>query len=149
MHLILTKTNFQKVLLENCINIFCIIIVLFLLGKILNNKTRFVDILNTALIYRLPIYLASVFAYILLPKSFLEKTLGKIENQDNIFDNSTEIITTGLFAFLILLLVTYAIVLLVYGFKTATNTKKWHHFVLFGLFILIAEGLSKYLIAQL
>lgn len=144
MHIV-EKTTFSKVAIENTINVATITILLFVLGKILNSKTRFIDILNTSLWYRFPLYLSPILATLLLPKDLNEKLLKGA----NILENQTELILTALFAIITLLIVAYNITLLVYGFKTATNTKKWQHFVLMGLTILIAEFVSKYILSQL
>lgn len=143
MH-ILEKTTFSKVAIENTINIATITILLFSLGKFFNSKTRFIDILNTSLWYRFPLYFSPILATLLLPKNLNEK----LTKGANLLENQTELILTGIFAILTLLIIAYNITLLVYGFKTATNTKKWQHFALMGLTILIAEIVSKYIFFQ-
>ena len=144
MHII-EETTLIKVTIENTVNISTITLLLFVLGKIVNPKTRFIDILNTCLWHRFPLYFGAILSIILLPKNLNEKLLKGA----NIMENPSVLVLTVIFGILILLIAAYSIILLVYGFKTATNTKKWQHFVFFGITILIAEIISKYIFYKL
>jgi Yip1 domain len=148
VHLV-DKTFFTNTLSENAINLVTITLLLFLLGKYLNSKTRIIDIINMALWYRLPIYASALLAFLLLPKDLNEKIVKNVEHPEKIFGETFDIIMAALFAMASLLLITYSIVLLTNGFKTATNTKKWQHFVAFGFAILIAEGISQFILLKL
>ena len=50
------KVSFWQVTRENAINIAVITVLLFVFGKIINGKTRFIDILNSVLVFRIPFY---------------------------------------------------------------------------------------------
>lgn len=147
MHLI-HQTSLKRVLVENSINISTITITLFILGKILNAKTRIIDILTTGLWYRFPIYLTSLFSVFFLPKNLTERVSKNVGSPEKIFEQPLEIFSILIFGLGSLVLVVYAIVLLTNGFKTATNTKKWQHFVAFGFAILLAEGISQIIIRK-
>ena len=148
VHLV-DQTTFTTSLIENAVNIATITLLLLLLGKYLNPKTRLIDILNTSFWYRLPIYTSALLTFLLLPKDLNDKIAKNIEHPEKIFGETFDIIMVALFAIASLLLITYSIVLLTNGFKTATNTKKWQHFVAFGCAILIAEGISQFIIFKL
>ena len=148
MHLI-NQTSLKRVLIENSINISTISITLFILGKILNAKTRTIDILSTGLWYRLPIYLVSLMSVFFLPKNLAESVSKNAGSPEKIFDQPLEILSLATFALGSLVFIAYSIVLLTNGFKTATNTKKWQHFVAFGFAILIAEAISHIIISKL
>ncbi|WP_428224014.1 YIP1 family protein [Flavobacterium sp.] len=148
MHLI-KDSNLATVGAENAINISIVTILLFALGKYFNSKTRFIDILNTAFWYRFPIYIVAVLSYLLIPKNIEERIVKNLKTPENIFTNPLEIIMSLVLGIAIMLCLTYSIVLLVNGFKTATNTKKWQHWVAFGFIILITEGITQFLIKQL
>ncbi|HKX85460.1 MAG TPA: YIP1 family protein [Flavobacterium sp.] len=145
MHLI-DDSKLLTVTLENLIDISVVTALLFALGKYLNTKTRFVDILNTAFWYRLPIYIVALLSYIILPSDFNDRVKKNINTPEKIFSNPIEIITSALLGVVILLCLAYAIVLLVNGFKTATNTKKWQHWAAFGFALLVSEGITQFLI---
>lgn len=145
MHLI-DNGNLLTVTLENLINISVVTFLFFGLGKYFNSKTRFIDILNTAFWYRLPIYIVAFLSYLILPSNFNDKVAKNIHTPEKLFLNPIEIIMSVLLGISILLCLAHAIVLLVNGFKTATNTKKWQHWVAFGFVILISEGITQYLI---
>lgn len=136
------QTTLSKTTVENIINILTISIVLFITGKILNAKTRIIDIINTALWYRLPLYICSIFGLILIPKKINKNFLKNIKKPEQIFENEANIILILVFGIIILLLLAYCITLLTNGFKTATNIKRGQHFVVFAFSILIAEILS-------
>lgn len=140
MHLVINVT-LQQVVLDNLINIFCLFIFLFGVANFVNQKTRFVDILNTILISRIAIYV-----FVLLPKPSNEVmkniAIGNI-NQVNDFDIFL-LTTISVFA---LLGIVWHIILLYNGFKTASNAKKILPIILFAASILLAEVLSKFLIS--
>lgn len=137
------------VFLENFINISTITLLLFGLGKYFNTKTRFIDILNTAFWYRYPIYILSLLSSFMIPEKINEKFQKNIDHPKDIFETNFEMMLGLLFGLITLLTLAYTIVLLVNGFKTATNTKKWQHWVAFGFTILISEGITQFLIKQL
>lgn len=137
--------NLKQPLLQNLINVTTVSILLFITGKSINKKTRIIDILNTALWYRFPLYLISLLSYVLIPSTILNELI-KHDKDNKIIEsisNQAILLTFGLF---VLLFAAYSIVLMTYGFKTSTNTKKWQHWVYFGFTILISEGVSKYFI---
>ena len=145
MHLI-ENCKLPTVALENLINISIVTVLFFPLGKYFNSKTRFIDILNTAFWYRFPIYIVAILSYFLLPSDFNSKVTKNINSPEKLFSTPAEMIVSAVLGISILLSITYAIVLFVNGFKTATNTKKWQHWVAFGFMILISEGITQYLI---
>src|SRR5690625_4846953 len=55
MHFV-PSTSFYQVLIDNAINIFCLVLFLFLSAKYINNKTRLIDILTAAMVARIPYY---------------------------------------------------------------------------------------------
>lgn len=148
MHLI-EDSKLLTVLFENTINISIVTLVFFALGNYFNAKTRFIDLLNTAFWYRLPLYITAFLSYILLPKNLEERIAKNVKTPENIFTNPLEIIMSVVLGITILLCLAYAIVLLVSGFKTATNIKKWQHWVAFGFAILVTEGMTQFLIRQI
>lgn len=114
------------------------IAVLFILGKILNRKTRIIDIINTVLISQL----------ILIPLQCFGNTSSIRLAGQNIIKYESD--PSGTFPFLDFLLMisitTFSITILIYsfalfynGFKTATNIKKWQHIVLFCLVSMISS----------
>lgn len=143
------KISLSKLILENAINVICVFVLLFIFGKIINPKTRWIDILNASLLYRIPIYI-SVFFTALPVFNHLSKMVQ--ENQGNLTQfpfSAIDLVQILVASMLIMLLFVYAIVLLVNGFKTATNTKKWQHFVVFTFLLIIAEIISKILMINM
>lgn len=137
------ETTFLIALKENSLHVVLVTVLLFVFGKIINKRTRFIDILNAGLLFRVPFYLMSllmIFPFLQSIDDEIKKNpeaVGKLSFKP--FDLVMIILIT---CFLIALLV-YSIALLFNGFKTATNAKKPLHYVVFGVIILFAEILSR------
>ena len=142
------ENTFSHVVLENVINGMVMTIFLFALGKIINNKTRFIDALNTAFIARVPIYLVALltnFSVFDRVEKEIERNTGNLEI---LTFQPVDLALITILSFLMLLLLAYTIILLVNGFKIASYPKKWFHYLLLGIVILVVESLTKYLIYQ-
>ncbi|WP_310554531.1 YIP1 family protein [Flavobacterium sp.] len=140
----LIKTSYQSVVI-----LLCLSVVLFIIGKIINSKTRFIDILNTSLFAKIPLYLVS-FSNIndyMYNSSESLKTMIVAREFKNI--TVTDFPILPLFAIASLALLIWAIVLLYNGFKTATNFKKTNHKIYFAIAVFMADYLSRILISQL
>lgn len=141
-------TFFINTLIDNAINVVILSLTLFTLGKIRNNKTRFIDIFTASLISRIPYYFLPFFNWnnlILnetekLMQQFLTVQPEKIPQFDNV-----QMLILVLFAGVSLLFLAWFIYLLYQGYKVATNAKGAIEVVLFGISILIAEVFSKFI----
>lgn len=143
------NVTFFDSLKENAVNVFSIFVVLLVLGKIINQRTRIIDILNTSLVSRLAIYLIAIFANNPVMERITNQVLESKDHLENFQLNPTDLIITMGISILMMVFLTYFIVLLVNGFRTATNIKKWQHFVFFAIAIIVAEIISKILISNL
>lgn len=136
-------------LLDISTDIVTLTICLFVIGKLINNKTRFIDILSATMIARIPFYFITLFnsnnkAYA-ISKGIL--TLAK-SNQINTLE-ALDIFYILLMTFAIIASLIWFMVLLFNGFKTAVHAKETKHTLFFiGTFI-FAEILSKILIITL
>lgn len=137
-------------MLRDClINISILTLLLFISAKIINVKTRFIDVLVVTLISRAPLYLISFLNVnnmlssisVKVQESAIEKNLNAISLSEMTFLIITAILT--------LLFVVWHAVLLFNGFKIASNSKKSSGVVLFISSLIIAEIISKYLIYML
>lgn len=148
MHLV-QGARFQNILLDNLINTLVLFILFFAFGKIINPKTRAIDMLNVSMICRIPMYLV-VLGNI---GGYLERATQSMLNGidlDNL-QNIPQFEMLDLFVILIFSVVSigflvWMIVLLWKGFKTATNTKRTRDIIIFIMLFILAEVLSKYLI---
>ncbi len=145
--------------LDNLINIFSLAFLLFPLAKYLNKKTRFIDILVTVMVARVPFYLFSLtnisgfmsrsaenMLEILDPQTtnlqMLDPQIIMAATMDNLFF----IIVSSLIAILCII---WYIILLYNGFKTASHAKGTKPIVLFSIALIFAEILSKLIIFTL
>lgn len=148
MHLV-REVQFQTILIDNIINTLVLFILFFVFGKIINSKTRAIDILNVSLICRIPMYLVALGNI----GGYLERaTQSMLDGIDlDNLQNIPQFEMLDLFVILIFSVVSigflvWMIVLLWKGFKTATNTKRTRDIVIFIMLFILAEVLSKYLI---
>jgi hypothetical protein len=136
------EMTFLNSLLENSILIVLITLLLFAFGKIINPKTRFIDILNSALLFRIPLYISALLTTIPVMKTVGDEVMKNINSLDKINIQSSDMIGMVIISVVLIALLVYAITLLFQGFKTATNAKKSVHYVVFGIIIFIAEIIS-------
>lgn len=141
-----TPTFFINTLTDNAVNVVVLSLALFTLGKIRNNKTRFIDVFSASLISRIPYYFLPFFNWnnlILietekLMQQFLTVQPGAVPQFDNV-----QMATLVLFAVISIVFLAWFIYLLYQGYKVATNAKGGLEIVLFGVTIIIAEIVSK------
>jgi hypothetical protein len=141
------ETDFLTSLKENGINIVCIFIVLFILGKLINRKTRAVDLLNTSMVSRFPQYIGAVITALPVLKKVENEIISHQGDLQHLNFQPMDLMLLFVISMLLLALTTYYITLLVNGFITSVNAKKWPHFVGFAAALIIAEIISKLLIS--
>ena len=138
------KVSLLKSFLNLCVCISFLSLAFFGIGKIINKKTRFIDIINTVLLAFIPVYL-SLFQNI---NNFLTNEINQIVEaiaNGDIYNMSPPILLliVGLLGFAFFI---YYIYLLFIGFKTATNAKKAWHYVLFFATLIIIDLLTSIII---
>jgi hypothetical protein len=106
----------------------------FLLGLIVNRKTRFVDIFNTVLIANIPV----VFLSLLQSIPFVSNATKEVMKSPQ--DLSPAALSFLFLSTLIAVpLLVLCFVILYNGFRTSTNLKQWYHV---ALFIVVALSVS-------
>lgn len=141
------ETDFLTSLKENSINVACIFIVLFILGKLINRKTRAIDILNTAMVSRFPQYISAVITALPVLKKVEDEIISHQGDLQHLNFQPMDLMLLFVISMILLSITSYYITLMVNGFRTAVNAKKWQHFVGFAIALIIAEIISKLLIS--
>ncbi|MEG0926209.1 YIP1 family protein [Chryseobacterium sp.] len=113
------------------------IVVLFILGKCFNKKTRIIDIVNTVLISQLFLIILQLSKKIPYIKTAGKNIVQYQSNTSGTFPFLDFVITISMTIIAITILI-YSFTLYYNGFKTATNIKKWQHIVLFCAVSLIS-----------
>ena len=147
MHVFAQVMAYQP-LIDNLINSFFLCIPLCLLGKLVNRKTRFVDILNAVLVSRTPIYLLPLFN---IGDGLYRSTSDLLHRLQagGMGVTGGNAVLIGFFGLLALLALVVYLVLLFNGFRVATNSKAWWHVPAFMACVLLGEVLSKAFIFRL
>jgi hypothetical protein len=148
VHIVPTSLPYQA-LLDNLVNIFCLVLFLYISSKYINKKTRLIDIVNAALVARAPFYL--------LPFFNINGVIQKATNNVIQFANpelisqisSSNLCILIVFGIIAILFLVWYISLLFNGIKVASNAKGKTPIILFIISLLLAEVLSKFLIFQL
>lgn len=147
-----SEINLWQPFIDNFINIASVFIVLFLLSKYQNKKTRAVDILNAVLISRIPYYL--------LPLLNINNTIsGATEQMMTIAGDTINIkieaipmnalIIISLFALISFLALVWFIILLFNGYKIASNAKGNKQILFFALALILGEIITKAIILSI
>ncbi len=140
------EVGLLDILQDNLINILSLSFLLSLVGKIINNKLRIIDILTTAIIARTPYYILPFFNF---NNSIYEagkniQSLVEINDMDQLMNSGMVLIS--LFGLCSLLILIWYIGLLYNGFKVAANAKGTKSIALFSFAIILAEIVSKTII---
>lgn len=134
---------------ESLINTLSIVVVFFVLGKIINRKTRFIDILNIALIVKIPAYFLALFN---INNWMHTATGGFMKNMANPMEvefSTNDIVLLFFFSLVGFAVLAWLVTLLYNGFKIATNLKGIKHIIMFILAIIVSEIISKVLLGIL
>ena len=133
--------------LDNSINIISLSLLLFICGKIVNKKTRLIDVFNVSLIARFPYYLISFANINDYMYNLSQRILNFVtEKPEQIDINGLDMIAILIFSLISIILLIYYLYLLYKGYQVATNAKGALPIILFIVAILFAEGISKYII---
>lgn len=145
---IVSDALWYQTLIDNLINIFCLIIFLYSSAKYINKKTRIIDIITTSIIARIPLYLLPLINIKNTVNQATEDIIQLINPElINEIPISSLLIVTG-FGIIAILFVVWFIALLFNGFKVASNAKGKFSVILFSISLILAEILSKFLIFQ-
>ena len=146
---IVSNTFFYQALLDNLVNIFCLIIFLYISTKYINRKTRLIDILTTSMVVRVPFYLLP-FLNINGVISRASEDIIQFANPELISQITfSNLLIITVFGIITILFLVWYVSLLFNGFKVASNAKGKVSIILFIISLLFAETLSKFLIFQL
>jgi hypothetical protein len=142
------ETTLLQPFIDNCINILSVAVILFFLGKTINKKTRFIDILIPAFVARLPFYLLPFSNFNNFMVNFTNSMLENVDlkNPMALHIETSDLISISLFAIVSIAMLVWFFVLLFHGFKIAANCKTPIHTLIFVIGIIMAEILSKTLI---
>ena len=143
---LLESVTFFEVVLDNFFNAVLLTMLLFITGKLINSKTRFVDVLNASLLARIPFYILPFFNFNNVMYDVSNRTYSIIVAGSFNAISTPDMILLMLFSFVAICTLIWFSVLLWNGFKVATNAKGIKNIILFIFTILAAEVVSKYII---
>lgn len=117
------------------------IVVLIILAKCFNKRTRIIDIVNTVLISQIPLII--IMPVMALP-FYKEANMNIGKSAGNFAKiEMLDLMIVAIGGCIMIPFLVYNIVLYFNGFKTATNIKKWQHIVIFAVVSLITTMISQ------
>ncbi|MCU7615867.1 YIP1 family protein [Chryseobacterium sp. PBS4-4] len=124
-----------KIILATLIVYAINITVFFIFGKMINKKTRLIDIVNPIFISQITVILLLLVTEIPFIKNAQKQIMDSVKNQSSAIEPVALLIIT-IYSFFSLAISAYGIAILFNGFKIATNMKNWVHIVIFALLLL-------------
>ena len=144
--------TFWDLLYQNTRNIAIAILFLFILGKIINKRTRFIDIVNVVLISRIAYYIVFITDFIPIVNNKLNKVTDSIQsNNFSVLQESSTMFVILIVAFIAIFFICVMFYYLYIGFRTVTNLKTIQQtfaFIATILFIIIISSVLTLLIPQ-
>lgn len=128
--------------LDNLINTFCLFMILFAIGYIINRKTRAIDILVVSLVARAPYYILPLINIKNLSQNTTEKLLPLAQDPTSNIPLGALVLVL-IFGAIGILVITWFCALVFNGFRTATHAKGWNLTVGVILAVILAEACSK------
>lgn len=143
------ETSIGQSILDNIIILSCLSIFLFLAAKYIYKKTRLIDIIVTALVGFIPLYILPIFnikdTIKIATENILKYSSPELANQMPL-ENLIPLVIFGFFTIGILV---WFIALLYNGFKTASNAKGTKAIVVFVIALILADVVSRIIIHQI
>lgn len=116
--------SFVDIVYQNTRNVLIAILLLYLYGKFINAKTRFIDIVNVVLISRIAYYIVFITDFIPFVNEKINKvTEGVLSNNLAILQDPPTMIVVVTVGFFALFCMAFLFYYLFIGFKTVTNMK--------------------------
>ena len=144
--------TFWDLLYQNTRNIAIAILFLFILGKIINKRTRFIDIVNVVLISRIAYYIVFITDFIPIVNNKLNKVTDSIQSNNlSVLQESSTMLVILIVAFIAIFFICVMFYYLYIGFRTVTNLKTIQQtfaFIATILFIIIISSVLTLLIPQ-
>ena len=148
-HISVKPISLLRAFTEIAVIICLVSVLLFILGKFINRRTRYIDLLNAVMIHKIPLIIGLLITSIPFFKHANIRIIDAVKTNTLQKINSSDIFTSAITGILLLFLFVYAIVLLVNGFKTATNGKKAWHYIAFALALIISEFIYRGLLYKM
>ncbi|MGL4582429.1 MAG: hypothetical protein ACRCVU_05555 [Flavobacterium sp.] len=146
MH-VTTSVQWYQPLLDNVINTVCLTLFLYLLSLLQPIKARIIDLVNVALISRIPIYTTLVTNIGGYNQETSDYLIANLSNPFALKElpviNLIMLALGGILALVALVLMG---ILLYKGYKNATNAKKVSHLLLLIPVVILAEIISKLIV---
>ena len=138
MNPLATVTTFEP-LTDIVICVFCVTLFLWIAAKLINNKTRIIDIFVTAIVSFSLLCFLSVFN----TNGMLFRETQKIDRTTIAASANLDLSYMMFFALVSIVIIIWFVILLYNGFKIASNAKSTKHNILFVVALILADVTSR------
>ena len=143
------STNYFKALLDILISVSTTCLLLLAVGKYTNPKTRFIDVFNTCTIAKIPFYVLTLFNINNWIYYSSAKLVESLQHNLMKMPSLSEFIPVLLFSLFTILGLVLSVLLLLNGYKVASNAKGTKSIGLFVAALFLSEIFSKIIISYL
>lgn len=143
-----TDINFYKTFIESGVCVLLLGIFIFIAGKIINNKTRFIDALNLAFYIRIPFYLFALTNYD-GRYSDLNSQIAEGNIMVALPSTSLDFIILIITSLLSLAILVFQFITIYKGFKTLSNAKKITDYLILAALLIVSMIVSSLLLKNL
>ena len=143
------NTSYFNALLDILISVSTTCILLLAVGKYTNSKTRLIDLFNACSIAKIPFYVLTLFNINNWIYYSSEKLVESLQHNLMKMPSLAEFIPVLLFSLLTILGLVVSVLLLLNGYKVATNAKGTKSIGLFVVALFLSEIFSKIIISYL
>lgn len=133
--LINTDDSIGKIVLSTVIVYAVNILIFFLFGKLINKRTRLIDIANPIFISQFTVVFILLISNIPIIEEAQNQILATVESKSAQIEPLSLFVIT-IYSFFSLAISIYGVAILFNGFKTATNMKKWSHILIFAILLI-------------
>ena len=142
----LNEIEFKNVIIQHLIIVATTTFLFFGLGKYLNSKTRFIDVLATCLVSRVVFCIIPIINYNNKMYEITKRVIGSLTTANPEKAMASDLPLLVFFSVIALMVMVWFFILLYNGFKTSTNAKGSKPIILFIVIATIIETLTRILI---
>lgn len=143
---------FPDIVYQNTRNVFIAVVIFYIFGKMINSKTRLVDIINVVLISRIAYYAVFITDFIPFINHKIDRLAeGVLSNDFSMLHDISTMTIVVIVAFIAIFFMALMFYYLYIGFKTVTNMKSIQQtiaFVAVVLFLIIFTSILALIIPQ-
>lgn len=140
--------NFYKTFIESAVCVLLLSIFIFIAGKIINKKTRFIDSLNLTFYIRIPFYLFALTNYD-GKYSIMNSQIAEGNITVKLPSTSLDFIILIITSLLSIVILILQFITIYKGFKTLSNAKKVTDYLILAVLLILSMVISSLILKNI